>query len=204
MTVDGKTYLSSDEPVGEYIRLFGEFSIQEDLRRRPSATANGYGSPAEICFTGGYEFSEPDVGEASIALRIQKDVFLDSLMRPTRKRNHPKWGAYLFQVPVDYSTRVEILQSMSDVDQLRYRRRSESRFSGTVKPESLPKKHDWLLYDFARTSWLVHSASTPSRFRVQDGWSSTQSIGQCFGDLISPTPRPRQRNSWNCYLVVAE
>ena len=92
-------YLSSDEPVGEYIRLFSEFAILENLRRRPSAAVDDYGGPVEICFTGGYEFSEPDVGEASIALGVQKDVFLDPLMRPTRKRNHPKWGLTCFRFP---------------------------------------------------------------------------------------------------------
>ena len=84
MTVDGKMYLSSDEPIGEYIRLFCGFAILENLRCRPSATVNDYGSPVEICFTSGYEFSEPDVGEAGVALGVQKDVFLDPLVRPAR------------------------------------------------------------------------------------------------------------------------
>lgn len=74
-----RMYLGSNEPIREYIGLFGEFAFPKNFRRSPSATFSTSRNPIKPQFPGGHELSKPNVGEASVLPRVDKDVFLDQL-----------------------------------------------------------------------------------------------------------------------------
>lgn len=99
VTVVGRTYLSGNKPVREYVRLFGEFTLLENLRCHPSATASVRRPQIEAGLTSGHERNKPDVAEARIAFRVEEDVFLIFFVSPVRENVHSGGRLTCFRFP---------------------------------------------------------------------------------------------------------
>jgi hypothetical protein len=98
------THLGSDEPIREYIGLFGEFTLLKDFRCRPSATFSTGLGPIESRFPGGCKLGKPDVGEASVALRVHKNILLNQFYENLTERSALGRETYLLQIPMYHPT----------------------------------------------------------------------------------------------------